>query len=72
MTAPVEAETLSGMCEAQTSPEVRYLSNGDPGYPAEYCENDAAPGSVFCPFHAEAADAEDAWYAEHESSIETC
>lgn len=28
-------------CEAEVHPAVFYLPNGDPGYPAEYCEDEA-------------------------------
>ena len=38
-------------CEAETRPAVFYLGNGDPGYPAEYCEAEAEPGSDYCALH---------------------
>lgn len=28
-----------------------YLSNGDPGYPDEYCDNEALPDSDYCEDH---------------------
>lgn len=46
-------------CEAEVQPAVFYLPNGDPGYPAEYCENEAVPGSTFCNQHQ----GEDFWDA---------
>lgn len=33
-----------------------YLSNGDPGYPDEYCDNEAEEGSDFCSQHDEDGD----------------
>jgi hypothetical protein len=41
----------TAICEAVISEAVYYLPNGDPGYPAEYCENEAAEGSDYCEEH---------------------
>lgn len=38
-------------CEAIAVPERRYLSNGDPGYPAEGCDEEALEGSDYCAKH---------------------
>ena len=60
-TAPVEgcAACDPPLCEAEVVPQRNYLPNGDPGHPAEYCENEAMPGSTFCEQHQ----GEDFWDA---------
>jgi len=52
-----EVETVG--CSYQIHPERRYLRNGDPGDPAEYCDEDAVPGEEFCEGHLGALYAED-------------
>lgn len=46
-------------CGFETHPGVWTLSNGDPGYPAEYCDDLALPGEEFCEAHLAAVHAED-------------
>jgi len=50
-----EPDGSIAFCTAETYAEVRYLSNGDPGYPAEYCDNEATEiveGFAYCAEHA--------------------
>ena len=67
MTVIVHAEPVEGcelcaepeFCQATVHEAVFYLSNGDPGYPAEGCDNEALPGTEFCADHT----GEDPWDA---------
>lgn len=54
-------------CEAVVVQGRFYLANGDPGYPDEYCDNEAVPGSTFCNQHQgeDFWDAADRMYEEH-------
>lgn len=47
-----EAQEARG-CAAVVVTGRLYLSNGDPGYPDEYCDNEALPGSDYCEDHEE-------------------
>lgn len=49
--AAEEAEADIRYCQSVLVEERRYLSNGDPGYPAEYCTNEAEEGSDYCADH---------------------
>jgi hypothetical protein len=58
-------------CEAIVVQGRNYLSNGDPGYPDEYCEEEAEPGTTFCAKHTaeDFWDAADRMYDEHRDRL---
>lgn len=46
-------------CNAVITRGQKYLANGDPGYPDEYCPAGAVPGSDYCTEHEGYEDGED-------------